>query len=180
MHSIDVYSKNKPTRINNRFWLEIIVEPLAQKPHMYSHIDSDCGQVFVLLILQMFAWWCYRVHYVHKRKHSSRMPGARFSTVRASQWTSLNRSGWGGSLYSEVQVAQVWTCPVGLGQGWGGGQWSLHAKFQCIIDNGHLGPPLWTDRHDWKITFPQLSWHAVKIRAESNNSDSNSLSYLNS
>ena len=36
-------------------------------------------------------------------------------SLHASEWTSLNMSGWGGlqeggSLYSEVQVEQVWTC----------------------------------------------------------------------
>ena len=133
MHSIDASAKNKHTRINNRFWLEIIVEPLAQNPHMYSHIDSDCGQVFVLLIPQMFAWWCYRMHYVHKRKHSSKLPAACFSTVRASQWTSLDRSGggdWGqeervpvqwGPIWRSLDIAQVVNMCRGIEPGRGGG-----------------------------------------------------------
>ena len=54
------------------------------------------------------------------------------------------------SLYSEVQVEQVW----------GGG--NRYGKVQCIMSNGHMGllhpspTPLdrMIDRHDWKHLLP--------------------------
>ena len=71
----------------------------------------------------------------------------------------------GGSLYSEVQVEQVWAClgcrarrvPVHWGPMWG--------EVQCIMGNGHMRP-LWTDRHTYmteNITFLQLRLQTVKI-----------------
>ena len=98
------------------------------------------------------SWWISSYFYSKSlfiqitRKHSSRMSTARLPNVQwGSSWTILNMSGE-GSLYGEVQ---------------------------CIIGDGHMGPPrAHTDWHtDWKrymaktITFPKLHWRAVTIRA---------------
>ena len=63
----------------------------------------------------------------------------------------------GGSLYSEVQVEQVWAClgcrarRVHWGPMWG--------EVQCIMGNGHMGPPvnIQTHIHDWKHNLPATS-----------------------
>ena len=44
------------------------------------------------------------------------------------------------------------------------GQAGVYSKFQCIMGNGHMGPPV--DRHTHtgeNITFPQLRWRVVVI-----------------
>ena len=45
---------------------------------------------------------------------------------------------YGGPLYSEVQVEQVWTCLGG----------SLCVEFQYIMGNGHMERP--TEQNDWQ------------------------------
>ena len=69
-------------------------------------------------------------------------------TWTSVQWWSPVLSPAGG-LHSEVP------CPSRV---------RLYSEIQCIMGNGHMGPPLWTDRHYWKITFPQLRWRVVNIR----------------
>ena len=55
-----------------------------------------------------------------------------------SMLNKYERAG-GGSLYGEVQVEQVWTCPR---------EGSPYDEAQLIMGNGHMGL-LWTDRHTW-------------------------------
>ena len=52
--------------------------------------------------------------------------------------TGLNMSGEGGGLYSEVP------CPKEARAGRG----VLYGEVQCIMGDGHMGPPPPTDRHD--------------------------------
>ena len=40
----------------------------------------------------------------------------------------------------------------------------MYGEFQCIMGNGHMGPPLNKMTHTIEnITFPQLRWRAVKM-----------------
>ena len=74
--------------------------------------------------------------------------------------------GAGRSLYSQVQVEQVWMCP--------GGDGPLYGEAQWIMGSGYMGPPLlWTDKqtdtHTHKtehITFPVKNKRQTKSRAE--------------
>ena len=74
------------------------------------------------------------------------MRTSRLPTVGASVATRCQY--WGGALLVGGQ----------------GQQWSLAGEVQCIIGNGHMGPPpnIMTNTTE-NITFPQLRWRAVTM-----------------
>ena len=42
--------------------------------------------------------------------------------------------------------------------------WALYSEAQCIMGNGHMGPPLWTDRQVLKHYLPVKSkWLTGKL-----------------
>ena len=105
------------------------------------------------------------IHFQHPRKHSSRMYNTHLRLppdVNTSggglKWTSLNRS-----------LVMTTRCHW-QGDGVVGGPMSgreLYSEVQCIIGNGHMGPPIHrlTNRHDWKHYLPAPSLAGGKNQA---------------
>ena len=67
-------------------------------------------------------------------------------------WTGLKRLWWTPDVSSKG--GRVSRSDLGGGGG--------YSEIQCIMGNGHIGPPLWTDMTE-NITFLQLRWGAVKM-----------------
>ena len=90
-------------------------------------------------------------------------------TVPASTATRCQYWSWSEKVWTGLQ----WWPPDVTSKGWcqgypwspmSQGQAGVYSKFQCIMDNGHMGPPV--DRHTHmseNITFPQLRWRVVVI-----------------
>ena len=110
-------------------------------------------------------------------KHFSRMCTARLPTIHAlatqCQYCWEGVGGWAPQVNKFEQVSSgghqmslaEWVpCLMSKVPCLKSRGWALYSEVQCILGNGHMGTPLWTDRDTCEnITFLQFRWRAVKI-----------------